>query len=377
MAVDEYYDRGMEVLSRAGGALRGRWLAVVFGTLAALLAVDLGRKLLSGSVVVADLVTFLWSGTILGLAIGLAGIGLSLTYSILNFANFAHGDLMTSGAFAGWLAAFLVAGLSEFSLEALVFIGGPVPVDVGALGISVTNTPVAVVLGLVVAVGTTAGLALLIDRIVFRPMRDQSGISLLIASVGVALALRYLIVFVFQASSRGLTSGQAIPSATVPVGTGSIIVSAHEVTLVVLAVVLMGATHVLLRYTELGTAMRAMADNEDLARVTGIPTERVVRATWLIGGALTGAAGFLIALEQGTLTASLGWELLLLIFAAVILGGIGSVYGAIAGGLVIGIASRLSLVWLPSSLVIAAAFGVMIAMLLVRPSGLLGGVTTV
>jgi branched-chain amino acid transport system permease protein len=352
-------------------------LAVVFGTLAALLAVDLGRKLLSGSVVVADLVTFLWSGTILGLAIGLAGIGLSLTYSILNFANFAHGDLMTSGAFAGWLAAFLVAGLSEFSLEALVFIGGPVPVDVGALGISVTNTPVAVVLGLVVAVGTTAGLALLIDRIVFRPMRDQSGISLLIASVGVALALRYLIVFVFQASSRGLTSGQAIPSATVPVGTGSIIVSAHEVTLVVLAVVLMGATHVLLRYTELGTAMRAMADNEDLARVTGIPTERVVRATWLIGGALTGAAGFLIALEQGTLTASLGWELLLLIFAAVILGGIGSVYGAIAGGLVIGIASRLSLVWLPSSLVIAAAFGVMIAMLLVRPSGLLGGVTTV
>jgi branched-chain amino acid transport system permease protein len=135
-------------------------------------------------------------------------------------------------------------------------------------------------------------------------------------------------------------------------------------------------THLVLQRTKLGTAMRAMADSRDLARVTGSPTERVVRDTWVLGGSLAGASGFLIALELGTMTTDLGWNLLLLIFAAVILGGIGSVYGSIVGGLLIGIASRLSLVWLDTSLIIAAAFVVMIAVMLVRPSGIMGGVKT-
>jgi branched-chain amino acid transport system permease protein len=199
---------------------------------------------------------------------------------------------------------------------------------------------------------------------------------LLIAGVGVALALRYLIVFVFQAGTRGLTSGPMTPSWRIAIGDGTVAITAHELTLAGIAALLMLGTHLLLRYTKLGTAMRAMADNRDLAQITGIPTERVVRDTWLLGGGLAGASGFLIALERGTLTTDLGWALLLLIFAAVILGGIGSVYGAILGGLVIGIASRLSLVWLPSSLIIAAAFLAMITIMLVRPSGLLGGVRT-
>ncbi len=123
--------------------------------------------------------------------------------------------------------------------------------------------------------------------------------------------------------------------------------------------------------------MRAMADNRNLALVTGIPTERVIRTTWLVGGALTGVAGFLIALEQGSMDPTFGWDLLLLVFSAVILGGIGSVYGAIVGGIVIGITSRLSQIWLPSELVLVGAFGVLVFMLLVRPQGLLGGVKTV
>ncbi len=357
--------------------VRERPIAIVAALIGLVVTVDVVRRLVAGSVLVADLATFLWDGTLLGMSLGLAGIGLAMTYSILNFANFAHGDLMTSGAFAGWVTAFLIAGTGEFSFEALTLIGGPVSIDTNTLGISITNTPIAVVLGLVVAAVTTAGLALLIDRIVFKPMRDQAGISLLIASVGVALVVRYLIVFFFQASNRGLTAGQQTPSWTIPIGAGSVTIGAHEITLVVLAAVLMLGTHVLLQYTKLGTAMRAMADNEDLARVTGIPTERVVRMTWLLGGGLTGSAGFLVALRQGTLTSTLGWGLLLLIFAAVILGGIGSVYGAMVGGLVIGITTRLSLIWLPERLAVAAAFLVMILMLLARPEGLLGGVTTV
>jgi len=120
--------------------------------------------------------------------------------------------------------------------------------------------------------------------------------------------------------------------------------------------------------------MRAMADNKDLALVTGIPAERVVTATWIIGGGLAGASGYLYVLLRGTIQFDFGWLLLLLIFAAVILGGIGSVYGAIAGGLVIGIVFTTSTVWIPSDFNQAAAFAVMITMLLLRPEGLFGGV---
>ena len=351
-------------------------VALLALALVAFLLQDLAGRLASGDLLVGDLLSRIWNGSILGMAIGLAGIGLALTYSILRFANFAHGDLITAGAFGGWITTFLIAGLGQFPLEALVHVGGPFDINTNTLGISVTNTPLAIAAGLLVAIAFTALLALGIDRIVFKPMREASGIALLIASVGVALVLRYLLVFTLQASNRGLTAGQQTPGWAVEVGGATIQVNGHEVTLIVLAALLMLATHLILRYTKLGTAMRAMADNEDLARITGIPTERVVTATWLLGGGLTGASGYLIALEQGTLSTTLGWGLLLLIFAAVILGGIGSLYGAIAGGLVIGIASRLSLVWIDSSFILVAAFLVMIVMLLFRPSGLLGGVTT-
>jgi branched-chain amino acid transport system permease protein len=122
--------------------------------------------------------------------------------------------------------------------------------------------------------------------------------------------------------------------------------------------------------------MRAMADNEDLARITGIPTERVIRATWVIGGGLTGIAGFVYVLWKGTLVFNDGWLLLLLVFAAVILGGIGSIYGAITGGLIIGLVNSLSIIWIPSDFARAAAFGAMIVILLVKPQGLFSGRST-
>jgi branched-chain amino acid transport system permease protein len=159
-------------------------------------------------------------------------------------------------------------------------------------------------------------------------------------------------------------------------GTLSFNLDLHEISLSVAAIVLMLSVHFMLQRTKLGKAMRAMADNKDLAQVTGIPTERVIRATWAIGGGLAGVSGFLIVLEKGTLSFNLGWLLLLLIFAGVILGGIGSVYGAIGGGLIIGVVSRLSLVWIPSDFARAAAFLIMILVLLYRPEGLFGGVKT-
>jgi branched-chain amino acid transport system permease protein len=204
-------------------------------------------------------------------------------------------------------------------------------------------------------------------------MPDRSGIALLIASVGVALALRYLVVFFYGSRNRGVTA--SVDGASIDIG-GLFSVSAHQLAAVIAAAILMAGMHFLLQRTKLGKAMRAMADNKDLALITGIPTERIVTATWLIGGGMAGAAGYLTVMYQGAIAFDFGWQLLLLIFAAVILGGIGSIYGAIVGGLVIGLVFALSTVWIPADFNEAAAFAAMILALLFRPQGLFSGVTT-
>jgi branched-chain amino acid transport system permease protein len=354
-----------------------RLLAAVFVAIGLLLLGYLFWGLLvSGSVSFSRVGSLVWDGLMRGLVIGLAGIGLSMTYSILNFANFSHGDYITSGAFAGWATTYLVAGLGRADVGSLLLVGAGGSVLGGALGIGVTTTPVAVVAGVVVAGVVTVLLALALDRVVYRPIRSESGITLLITSIGVAFALRYLIQFVFGPSVRGTTAAGSIPQVPLYFVDGVVRVDAHDVTLLVVSVGLMLGVHVLLQTTKLGKAMRAMSDNEDLARITGIPTERVVRATWIVGGSLTGVAGYIFVLWKGTLGFNDGWLLLLLIFAAVILGGIGSIYGAIAGGLVIGVAASVSVLWIPAAFSRAAAFVVMIVILLVHPQGLFSGRST-
>lgn len=352
-------------------------LAALVALIGVGLAVDLVVRLLLGILPAYRLLSFLLDGLLIGLIVGLAGIGLSMTYSILSFANFSHGDFLTTGAFAGWATTWLLAGFGQPVKAADLFLLGLTPgVTVSDLNISIIATPLAILLGVAVAAIGTILVVLAIDRIVFKPMRDAGGISLLIASIGVALALRYLIVFVWQVSTRGVTATSDVGGFRFVFNRGAINLGFHEITLIGVSVTLMLGVHVVLQRTKLGKAMRAMADNKDLARVTGIPTERIVTYTWIIGAGLAGVAGYLVALERGTLSFQLGWVLLLLIFAAVILGGIGSIYGAMIGGLVIGLTQTLSLIWIPSSFTTAAAFGVMVLMLLFRPEGLLGGVTT-
>lgn len=338
------------------------------------LLLDLVRRLATGDLAVGTLTTFLWRGIVDGLIIGLAAIGLSMTYSILRFANFSHGDLVTTGAFTGWTVAYLIGGAGVAELGSRLLLRADGRAQPGELGMDVLAEPIAIVLGLVVAAVATVLVALAIDRLVYRPMRDAGGIALLIASVGVALVLRYAIAFVYTSSTRGVTASAPRFDHPAIFWTGSI--NLHQITMVVAALVLMVGVHLMLQYTRLGKAMRAMADNKDLALVTGIPTERVVLATWVIGAGLAGVAGYLVVLDRGTITYNLGWFLLLLIFAAVILGGIGSIYGAIVGALVIGLATNVSLVWIPSDLNQIAAFGLMILVLIFRPDGLLGGVRT-
>ncbi|MFB6161045.1 MAG: branched-chain amino acid ABC transporter permease [Haloferacaceae archaeon] len=369
MGIPETYARGRRVAVENP-------LAVVVAAVGVLLAVDLARQLATGATAYARVGSLVWDGLMRGLVIGLAGIGLSMTYSILGFANFAHGDYVTTGAFAGWATTYLLAGLGRADVGSLLLVGAGGSVFGGALGIGVTATPVAVVAGIVVAGAASVATALAVDRIAFRPIRDESGITLLITSIGVAFAVRYLLQFVFGPGTRGTTDAGSVPKLPLYFVDGYVRVDAHDVALLVVAGGLMIGVHVLLQRTKLGKAMRAMSDNQDLARITGIPAERVVTATWLVGGGLTGVAGYVLVLWKGTISFNDGWLLLLLIFAAVILGGIGSIYGAIAGGVIIGMTYSLSIVWIPSAFARAAAFLVMIVILLVRPEGIFAGRST-
>ncbi|WP_375137056.1 branched-chain amino acid ABC transporter permease [Halostella salina] len=311
-----------------------------------------------------------------GLVVGLAGVGLSMTYSILNFANFSHGDYLTSGAFSGWAVTYLIAGYGNANIGSLLLVGAGGSVFGGALSVGIVTSPLAVIVGALVAGASTIVLSLVIDRFVYKPIRDESGIALLITSVGVAFALRYLMQFVFGPGVRGTTDAGSQPEWSLLFIDGTVFVHAHDITLLVVAVSLMLGVHFLLQRTKLGKAMRAMSDNEDLARVTGIPTERVIRSTWIIGGGLTGIAGYMFVLWKGTLGFNDGWLLLLLVFAAVILGGIGSIYGAIAGGIIIGLTASTSVIWIPSAFGRAAAFLVMITILLFKPQGIFSGRST-
>ena len=382
--------------------LRTNYMEIVFVIALLILFADLVNSLLTGSLTYSRLATFTWDGLTVGLALGLAGIGLSMTYSILGFANVAHGDTMTAGTFVGWGVVFLLFGYGDAAFGELLLLGVGGDLYASDLGISVLSRPLAVVAGLLATGAITAGIALVIDRFVYKPLREAKSIMVLITSVGVAFLLRYLVVFFYKPSQRSLVvqpesvvlgsidsvpvvaasrsalqNGESIVAFPFALGgeTNVLIqINTHEILLIVVTVLLMIGLHVLLQRTRLGKSMRAMADNPDLARSRGIPTERVIRWTWILGGSTTGIAGFLIVLERGTMSFQFGWLLLLLIFAAVVLGGIGSIYGAIVGGLVIGLTTTISLVWLPeATFARPVAFLIMILVLVVRPQGLFGG----
>ena len=335
-----------------------------------------GFKVIGGSEPLSSFLTKVVNGLLRGLIIGLTGIGLSMTYSILGFANFAHGDFITVGAFIGTGTSYVIAGVfgaATYDIGALTLM----EVEAFRLGLSITGGPLAfgaIVLGLLISGVGTVGVVLLVDRLAFEPIRDRSSVSLLITSIGVALVIRYLVNFVWGTSKRSTYAGAW--DLAIPVGNGIVKIDAHDLALLVISVSLMLVVHLLLQTSKLGKAMRAMADNKDLARVTGIPTDRVIRFTWILGGSLTGVAGYTWVLWRGTFGWFDGWLFLLLVFAAVILGGIGSIYGAMAGGIIIGLTLALSTIFIPSTLAKASAFALMIVVLVVKPSGLFGGRTT-
>ncbi|WP_331233567.1 branched-chain amino acid ABC transporter permease [Natronorarus salvus] len=279
-------------------------------------------------------------GVIFSCIIVLGAIGLSLVYNIANFPNFAHGDLMAVGAF-GAITANTVLGL-PFVVAAIVGIG----------------------------VGAAVGVAT--ERVVFEPL-DVGPLELLIASIGVALCYRAVLITGFGSDPRSYDVGGRGRVEVLHEATG-IAASPRSIAIVASTVVLVLSLHLLLQYTSLGRKMRATADDPDLARVSGIRTRTVTTAMWVIGGGLAAAGGVFLGLDT-IVRPQMGFDILLVLFAAVILGGIGSVYGAMLGGFAIGMAHELTplVPGIGTEYKAAVAFVIMILILLFRPSGIMGG----
>ena len=282
-------------------------------------------------------------GLVLGSIYALGAIGVTLTFGILRFANFAHGETMTLGAY------FTLTLIGLTGLHPLLLL------------------PVAMVLTALAVLG--------MDRLFFRPLRYGPTIVLVIASFGLMLMVRSFVQLVWGARLRSFDKGIDLPWV---IGDALRIFPKHLV-IVGAAVALMVAVHLLLSRTRTGKAMRAMADSPDLARLTGIDPEQVIRTTWIVGAGLAAAAGVFLAYDTHVET-QMGFKLLLPIFAAALLGGIGRAYGAMAGGLVIGVVEELSTYpWIGSEPLLqpgyktGVAFAIMVAILIWRPSGLFRG----
>lgn len=273
-------------------------------------------------------------GLVTASVLAMAGVGMSLQFSVTNFVNFAYGDYATLGAYV-----------------ALFVVRKHIPI-VGA----------AVVSGLGMAL-----VSLLLYRVVFKSfvkIRSRN-VTLLIVSIGISLILQGAISSLWGSGFQ--TYGLATQK---PIKLGPFQLTAQQLIIIAVALLALGGVHVLLRYSTIGKTMRAMSDNKDLAEVSGINTARVTDLTWLLSGLLVGVAGVVLAINTSSFTPILGTQFMFLVFAGVILGGIGKIYGAMLGALIIGLSTEVAAGYVGSAYADAAAFVIMIILLLVRPSGL-------
>ena len=276
------------------------------------------------------------NGLSLGSVYALGAVGLTLVYGILKLVNFAHGEFLTFGAYM----AFLVN----------VTWGGPL------------------ILGIVFAIVATAVLGVAFERIMWGPMRARHAglLQLLLMSIGLLFLLQNTIQFIWGTEIRSLdvNNTDSVEFLGLRIGRTDLIV-------IVVGFVTLLAIGAMLRFTLLGKRMRALSDNFDLAETAGIDTSRIVMYTWVFAGGLAGLAGVLAAAVTDV-KPQLGFELLLPIFAAVILGGIGDAFGALAGGIVLGLVIEWSTLVIEPRWKISVGFAVLILVLFIRPQGIFG-----
>jgi neutral amino acid transport system permease protein len=278
------------------------------------------------------------NGLTSGAYFALGAVGLTFIYGSLRLINFAHGDFLTFGAYAAFVA--------NVSLHA--------PLVVAAL----------------VAVATTALLGTATEAVMWRPMRARRAgtFQMILMAVGLAFVLRYGIQFFAGPQERSLrvdvTSSYRLPWG-LTYGRTALVVA-------IVSYVVLAAIGLMLRASGLGKQMRALSDDLALAETTGIDTQRIVYVLWAFAGGLAGLAGVLYASAIGSFDPNFGFLLLLTLFASVVLGGIGNPYGALAGGVVLGLVQEWSTLVVGPQWKVVVGFGVLMLVLLVRPQGILG-----
>lgn len=297
----------------------------------------------------SDLLSLTIWGVMLGGIIALGAIGLTLVYGVLKFPNFAHGELVTLGAYGA------------MTFVALLPVGAPMhPFSFGW----------ELMAGLILSMPAVSLIALAVDRVLFRPLRVRvaSLVLLAMASLAASFFLRSAIYLVWGSDFLFYYPGRANPAIDLPL---DIRVQADQLFVFGLAVVLVILTWVLLERTRMGKAMRATANNPDLAQVRGINTERVIAWTWIVGACLAAAGGVMYGLAS-QLRPEMGFWLLLPMFAAAIVGGLGSPVGAIAGAIIIGVAQQVSSAFLNPAYGPGVAFILLVIVLVLQPQGLFG-----
>ena len=287
-------------------------------------------------------------GIFTGAIVALGAIGASLGMQILRFANFSHAELLTCGA-------YIVLSVTSFATAG-------VPIEPFSFGWQL-------LLAMIVAGGLTGGVALIIDRVVFARLRARHAhnLTMVFASFGVALILRNLVLLLWGPDAHYYSTELQIAVELVP----GIRVLPDQVFVLALAFLLVVVLHLVLRFSRLGIALRAMADNPALARVCGIETERAISWTWIVSGVLAAAAGVFLGVTV-QLRPEMGFNLLLAMLTAAILGGTGSLFGAVIGGLAVGIAENLSVFVIPTGYKAAIPFLLLMLVLFIRPQGLFG-----
>jgi branched-chain amino acid transport system permease protein len=273
-----------------------------------------------------------------GLIIGMTAIGLSLIFGTTGLVNFAHGELVAFGAIFAWF---------------LNSTGARIPL--------IAATLVAIVAGALLSGGLELGL--------WRPLRRRGTglISMLVVSIGLSLFLRHILLYVFGGRSLPYREYTVQSSLTL----GPLRVTPRDLAIIILSIIVLGGVGLVLNRTKVGKAMRAVADNKDLAESSGIDVQQVILYVWMMGGALAALGGVFQGMSEAV-NWNMGFLLLLLMFAGVILGGIGTAYGALVGSLFIGLITQLSTLFFPSELKTVFALLALAIVLLIRPQGILG-----
>jgi branched-chain amino acid transport system permease protein len=291
------------------------------------------------------------NGITTGALYSLVALGFSMVYGVLKLLNFAHGDLYMVGAYIGFFVIQFFGGAAHVSIP----------------------VPLLLVIMFVVAAALVGGLGVAIERFAYRPLRDAPRIAPLITAIGVSFFLESSALLLFGAQFRVYNTAEFI-SLSSGIRIGSVTIDSVQILVLVLGLALMAGLQLIVNRTRLGRQVRAVAADREAAEMLGINVNFVITATFFLGSALAGIAGVMGGLLFNQVTSTIGFIAGLKAFTAAVVGGIGSIPGAMLGGLLIGVAESFVTGYISSTYTNLIVFGLLIVVMLVRPSGLLGRV---